>query len=325
MSLTKYSEVYTPTYVQFVELTIKHEKVHWFESEAKLGADVTQWKNGKITDEEKNLISNILRLFTQSDVSVGQGYYEKLIPVIKNNEARNMLGSFAAREAIHQRAYALLSDTLGFGEDFYFEFLDYKEMKDKHEFMIEAIGKTQKDFAVYLAKQTLIEGVTLFASFAMLLNFDRLGKLPGMCDVVRWSMVDESIHIEGNCALFREFLEEHPNIVDDEFKKEIYETARKLVKLEDSFIDRAFKLGGVDNLDKEDIKKYVRYVADYRLNQLGFKKNWHVKTNPLDWIDGLMGTTHGNFFERSISEYQKANLEGNFNDAYGMYVKESDG
>lgn len=325
MSLTKYSEVYTPEYVQFVELTVKHEKVHWFEGESKLGADVTQWKNGKITEEEKNLVSNILRLFTQSDVSVGQGYYEKLIPVIKNNEARNMLGSFAAREAIHQRAYALLSDTLGFGEDFYFEFLDYKEMKDKHEFMIEEIGKTQKDFAVYLAKQTLIEGVTLFASFAMLLNFDRLGKLPGMCDVVRWSMVDESIHIEGNCALFREFLEEHPNIVDDEFKKEIYETARKLVKLEDSFIDRAFKLGGVDNLDKEDIKKYVRYVADYRLNQLGFKSNWHVKTNPLDWIDGLMGTTHGNFFERSISEYQKANLDGTFNDAYGMYVKEQNG
>ena len=299
MSLTKYSKVYTPQYHNFVEITVKHEKVHWFEHEAKLGIDVSQWKNGKISPSEKDLISNILRIFTQSDVNVG---------------------SFAAREATHQRAYALLSDTLGFGESFYFEFLDYAEMKEKHEFMIETIGKTQHDFAVYLAKQTMMEGVSLFASFAMLLNFDRLGKLPGMCDIVRWSMVDESIHIEGNCALFREFIEEHPSIVDDVFKKEIYETARTLVKLEDSFIDRAFKLGGVDNLDKEDVKKYVRYVADYRLNQLGFKKNWHVKNNPLDWIDSMMGKTFGNFFEREVVEYSKANLEGDFDEAYGMYT-----
>ena len=300
MPLTKYSTVYTPEYLHFCEIAIKHERVHWTEQDAKLGIDVTQWKNGKITEDEKNLISNILRLFTQSDVNVGQAYYDKLIPVIKNNEARNMFGSFAAREAIHQRAYALLSDTLGFGEKFYFEFLEYNQMKEKHEFMIENIGKTQHDFAVYLAKQTMMEGISLFASFAMLLNFDRLGKLPGMCDIVRWSMVDESIHIEGNCALFREFLEEHPSIVNDVFKKEVYRTARKLVKLEDSFIDRAFKLGGVDNLDKEDVKKYVRYVADYRLQQLGFKKNWHVKENPLEWIDSMMGKTFGNFFEREV-------------------------
>ena len=320
MSLTKYSETYHPSYTNFIELSIKHERVHWIEQDAKLGIDVTQWKNGKITEDEKNLISNILRLFTQSDVNVGQAYYDKLIPVIKNNEARNMFGSFAAREAIHQRAYALLSDTLGFGEKFYFEFLEYNQMKEKHEFMIENIGKTQHDFAVYLAKQTMMEGISLFASFAMLLNFDRLGKLPGMCDIVRWSMVDESIHIEGNCALFREFLEEHPSIVNDEFKKEIYETARTLVKLEDSFIDLAFKLGGVDNLDKDDVKKYVRYVADYRLQQLGFKKNWHVKNNPLDWIDSMMGKTFGNFFEREVVEYSKANLTGEFTGAYDIYI-----
>lgn len=320
MSLVKPSEVYTPKYHNFVDITIKHERVHWFEHEAKLGTDVSQWKNGKITDKEKYLISNILRLFTQSDVNVGQGYYDKLIPVIKNNEARNMLGSFAAREAIHQRAYALLSDTLGFGEDFYFEFLDYHEMKEKHEFMVESIGRSHHDFAVYLAKQTLIEGVCLFASFAMLLNFDRLGKLPGMCDIVRWSMVDESIHIEGNAALFREFLEEHPNIVTDDFKKEIYDMARDLVKLEDAFIDKAFEVGGVENLDKEDVKKYIRYVANYRLNQLGFKKNWkNVTKNPLEWVDALMGKTHGNFFEREIVEYSKANLEGTFDSAYDMY------
>lgn len=320
MSLLDYSEVYSPTYHNLVEINVKHEKVHWYEHEAKLNTDVEQWKQGKILPEEKNLVSNILRLFTQADVNVGQGYYEKLIPYIKNNEARNMLGSFASREATHQRAYALLSDTLGFGQDFYWEFMEYHEMKEKHEYMIASIGKSQSDFAKYLAKQTMVEGVNLFASFAILLNFDRLGKLPGMCDVVRWSMVDESIHVEGNTALFRIFLEEHPRIVTDEFKKDIYSCARELVKLEDAFVERVFKMGGVSNLNKDDVKKYVRYVTDYRLQQLGFKKNWNVKENPLPWIDSMMGKTFGNFFERSIVEYAKANLSGEFSSAYEIYA-----
>lgn len=316
MSLTNYSEVYSPNYHSLVEITQKHEKIHWHEHEAKLNTDVEQWQQGKISEPEKDLVKNILRLFTQSDLNVGQGYYDKLIPVIKNNEARNMLGSFAAREGTHQRAYALLSDTLGFGKDFYWEFLEYHEMKEKHEFMVESIGKGAGDFAKYLAKQTLIEGVGLFASFAILLNFDRLGKLPGMCDVVRWSMADESVHVEGNSMLFRLFLEEHPRIVNDEFKREVYDCARNLVTLEDSFIDKAFSLGGVSNLTTAEVKAYMRYVTDYRLIQLGFKPNWDIEVNPLSWIDTLMGKTFGNFFEREIVEYAKANLTGNYQSGY---------
>lgn len=322
MSLVQYSQSYVPIYDKFVELTKQHERIHWIADEVSLVNDVEQWKTGKISDSEKSLILNILRLFTTSDVIVGQAYYEKIIPIIKNNEARNMLGSFASRESEHQRSYALLSDTLGFGEDFYFEFLEYQEMKEKYEFMIEPVGKSYHDFAVYLAKQTLIEGVSLFASFAMLLNFDRTGKMPGMIDVVRWSQQDEAKHIEGNAELFKVFISEHPNIINDDFKKEIYELARTLVKLEDSFIDKAFEMGGTDNLNKEDVKKYTRYVTDYRLNQLGFKKNWNIKKNPLPWIDEIMQSSHSNFFERSVTAYQKANMKGSFDNAYAGYTIE---
>ena len=317
MSLEKASETYSPKYHSLVEITKKHERAHWGEWEIKLQQDVEQWKNNKITNQEKELVKNILRLFTESDVAVGAGYHDKLIPFLKNNEVRGMWGSFAAREGVHQRAYALLNDTLGFGESFYHQFLEYQEMKDKHEFMIESIGKSRSDFAKYLAKQTLVEGVTLFASFAILLNFDRMGKLPGMCDVVKWSQIDESLHIEGNSEVFRVYLDEHPRIVNDEFKKEIYESARKTVELEDKFIDLCFKLGGVGNdLKPEQVKQYIRYVTDYRLTQLGLKPNWEIETNPLPWVDYLMGTTFGNFFEREIVEYSKDNLTGSYEDGY---------
>ena len=74
MSLTEYSEIYSPKYHQLVEINVKHEKVHWHEHEAKLNTDIEQWKQGKVTQEEKNLVSQILRLFTQADVNVVQGY-----------------------------------------------------------------------------------------------------------------------------------------------------------------------------------------------------------------------------------------------------------
>lgn len=313
MSLLEYSEVYAPHYPTFVEISKKHERAHWTSDEVKLQQDVEQWKSGVITKEEKYLIENILRLFTQSDLNVGTGYLDKLIPYVKNNEARGMLTSFACREFEHQRAYALLSDTLGLGDSFYHEFLDYSEMREKHEYMIEDIGKGHADFAKYLAKQTLVEGVALFASFAMLLNFDRQGKLSGMSDINRWSFTDESIHVEGNCLLFRKFLEEHPRIVNDDFKKDIYESCRQLVKLEDKFIEKCFSLGGTNGLTEKEIKDYVRYVANYRLTQLGLKPNWNrVKENPIPWIDSIMGSTFGNFFERTIVEYSKGNLKGAF-------------
>lgn len=317
MSLLSYSKSYVPIYLDLVEIAKKHEKVAWHEDEVNLDTDMKQWRIPKeLSEEDKNLIRNILRLFTSSDVAVGQAYYEKLIPMIKNNEARNMLGSFAAREGIHQRAYALLSDTLGFGESFYFEFLEYQEMNEKFEFMNEDIGWSLAEFGIYLAKQIMIEGVSLFASFAMLLNFDRRGKLPGMCDVVRWSSIDETLHLEGNSLLFRIFLDENPEIVNDDFKAEIYSTAEKLVELEDAFIDKAFELGGVDGLEANQVKEYIRYVTNYRLNQLGLKKIWNIDKHPLPWVDENMQSGHANFFERPPTSYAKANLSGSFGGAY---------
>lgn len=316
MSLTQYKEIYTPIYNDIVEITKKHERAHWTSDEVKLQIDVEQWNTNEITDEEKYVIKNILRLFTQSDVNVGTGYIEKLIPYIKNNEARGMLISFCCREFEHQRAYALLSDTLGFGQDFYYEFLEYADMKEKHEFMLEKIESNNIGFTKYLAKQIIIEGVCLFASFAVLLNFDRRGKLPGMCDIVRWSMIDESLHIEGNVLLFKHFTTENKNVFTKEVKDEIYDMAERIVELEDLFIDRCFSITESMDLTKEEMKDYIRYVTNYRLKQLGMKSKWKVNENPIPWIDYMMGSTFGNFFEREIVEYSKANLTGTFKKGY---------
>lgn len=318
MSVFEYSEVYSPKYDTVVEITKKHEDAHWTEREIKLQQDIEQYKTGKLTQKEKNLIEYTLRLFTQSDVNVGRGFYDILIPTFRNNEVRNMFGSFACREGTHQRGYALFTDSLGFNSDFYHDFLQFDEMRAKHDFQItNDIDDTLASRVKYLAKQTMVEGVSLFATFAMLLNFDRYGKMQGMSDLNRWSIIDESLHVEGNSHVFRLALEEMPEIVTDSFKKDIYDTARQLVSLEDCIIEQSFAVGESGDLTEEQMKMYIRYVCDYRLKQLGLKPNWGIEKNPLTWIDDLLtGAQHGNFFEREIVEYSKDNFEGEYEGGY---------
>jgi len=316
--LMEFSKTYKPFHYPWaVEITTRHEKVHWIEDEVDLSEDVTDWKGGKVSATEKEYITNILRLFTQSDVAVGQNYYDQFIPKFKNNEVRNMLGSFATREGIHQRAYALLNETLGLPDSEYHAFLEYQEMTDKIDFMTDSDTTTQRGLGLALAKSVFNEGVALFASFVMLLNFQRFGKMKGMGKVVEWSIRDESIHVEGVSKLFRAFCSEHPRIVDDEFKKDIYQMSRYAVELEDKFIDLAYEMGDIEGLSKDEVKQYIRYITDRRLLQLGLKTNFKVKENPLPWLEWVLnGADHTNFFENRVTEYEVAGLTGDWTDAY---------
>jgi glutaredoxin 3 len=316
--LLQFSETYKPFHYPWaVDITTRHEKAHWIEDEIDLSEDVTDWKMGKMTPVEKEYVTNILRLFTQSDVAVGQNYYDQFIPKFKNNEVRNMLGSFAGREGIHQRAYALLNETLGLSDAEYHAFLEYTEMADKIDFMMEADTSTVRGLGLSVAKSVFNEGVALFASFVMLLNFQRFGKMKGMGKVVEWSIRDESIHVEGNSKLFKAYCAEHPRIVDEDFKKDIYEIARQAVKLEDKFVDLAYKMGAVEGMEASEVKQYIRYITDRRLLQLGLKTNFKVKENPLPWLEWVLnGADHTNFFENRVTEYEVAGLKGGWEEAY---------
>ena len=312
MPLLEESKTYKPfQYPWAVDYAIASEKAHWGEWEAKLADDVAQWNNGKLSDVERNHITQILRLFTQSDVQVGTNYLESYIPKFKNNEIRAMLSSFANREFVHQRSYALLNDTLGLPEEEFSTFLEYKQMADKIEFMADIDVNSYAGLAKAVARSVINEGMSLFSAFVMLLNYQRFGKMKGMCEIVEWSIRDETMHCEGMVKLFRTFCEEHPKIVTDEFKADIYQMVRDAVELEDKVIDLAYELGEIEGLSKEEVKQYIRYIADRRLIQVGLKGNYKVKENPLPWVDWIVaGDSHKNFFEGVVTDYNAAGMAG---------------
>lgn len=315
MSVLENSVVFKPfKYPWAVEAAVDHEKIHWGEWEAKLQDDVAQWQGSKLNDLEKNHITQILRLFTQSDVQVGTNYIEYYLPKFKNNEIRAMLTSFVNREFVHQRAYALLNDTLGLPEEEFSAFTAVQEMSDKLEFMSNIDVHSHTGLAAAIARSVLNEGMSLFSAFVMLLNYQRFGKMKGMCEIVEWSIRDETMHCEGMVKLFRTFCDEHPRIVTDEFKQNIYQMFRDAVALEDKVIDLAFELGGIEGLTKEEVKQYIRYIANRRLTQLGLKPNWTRQTeNPLPWLDWILGgDSFKNFFEGTVTDYNAAGMDGDW-------------
>jgi len=185
-------------------------------------------------------------------------------------------------------------------------------MSNKHTYLFKDKGTGIEGMARELAVFSAFgEGLQLFASFIMLLNFQRFGKMKGMCQIVTWSIRDESHHVENMIKLFHTLIDENKNVWNDDFKKTLYQTCRDMVELEDKFIDLAFNLGEVQGLKADDVKLYIRHIADRRLLQLGLKPNYNQKTNPLPWLDWVLnGVEHTNFFENRATEYAKGNLTG---------------
>ena len=289
----------------------QQNQMHWFPEDVPLHNDVKDWQT--MTDEEKNLLTQIFRLFTQSDVDVGAGYVDRYMRIFKKPEARMMMSSFANMESIHQHAYSLLLDTVGMPEVEYKAFAEYEAMADKHEY-INAVKVTKGDkqsiakaLAIYSA---FTEGLQLFSSFIILLNFPRFGKMKGMGQIITYSIRDESMHVEAMTKLFREFIQENIDLWTDDFKAEIYQACREMVDLEDRFLDLVFEQGDIPGLTKKEMQQYIRYIADRRLLQLGLKTNYNVKENPLNWLDDVLGVEHQNFFEGRATTYMKAGLRG---------------
>jgi ribonucleoside-diphosphate reductase beta chain len=299
---------------------IKHEQSHWLHTEVPMLEDVKDWKK-KLTEEEKKFLTNIFRFFTQGDIDVAGGYVKNYLPYFAQPEVRMMLLGFAAREALHIAAYSHLIETLGMPESTYSDFLEYKEMREKHEYIMDLSSKngTPQSTAAHIAAfSAFTEGMQLFSSFIMLLNFPRHGKMKGMGQIVTWSIVDETQHCEGMIKLFRTYIQENNEIWNDELKSSIYKIAEKMVELEDKFIDLAFEQTHMEGLSADEVKEYIRYIADRRLISMGMKGIFKRKTNPLPWVEEMINApTHTNFFENRATDYAKGSTSGSWDDVWG--------
>jgi ribonucleoside-diphosphate reductase beta chain len=322
--------VYKPfLYPWCYEAWLTQQRIHWLPEEVPLAEDVRDWKQ-KLTPAEKNLLTQIFRFFTQADVEVNNCYMKHYSRVFGPVEVQMMLSAFSNIETVHIAAYSHLLDTVGMPELEYQAFLKYKAMKDKYDYMQGASMDSRRDIAKTVALFSgFTEGLQLFASFAILMNFPRFNKMKGMGQIITWSVRDETLHCLSMIKLFNAFIQENPDIWDAPLKAEITQSCRDIVGIEDAFIDLAFEMGGVEGLSAPEVKNYIRYIADRRLQQLGLNAIYDSDKNPLPWMDEMLnGAEHTNFFENRATEYSRASTQGSWEDVFsdsvftGSYGKE---
>ena len=258
-----------------------HERMHWLPNEATaLPTDIGDYKN-KLNDEERSLVTQILRFFTQTDIDVANGYTKVYMPQFNHPELIMAMSSFAAREAVHIDAYSQVVETLGFGDGEYSRFLEYAEMRDKHEFLWDEpwciykeiwdgygtpTVKGSKHIPISIVEggreagftdeaierifnltyslgkfSGFAEGLQLFSSFAILLSFTKRGLMKGMGSIVSWSVKDESLHVETMIKVFKEMMKDFPWLNTISFSNLISDLAQDMVVLENKFIDLAYR------------------------------------------------------------------------------------
>ena len=187
--------------------------------------------------------------------------------------------------------------------------MEYESMKKKYDYIQSFDVRSVEDLAVNLAVfGGFIEGVSLFSSFAILMNFPRMGKMKGVGQIVTWSIRDESLHSKAVCHLFRDLVSENKHIWTHDLQQTLLSACKDMVALEDAFIDTCFAQGEVPGLKPDQVKQYIRYTADRKLNDLGLDAFYNV-SNPLGWLDVMVNAKeHTNFFENRATEYTKAGV-----------------
>ncbi len=318
MSLLDPRPVYKPfAYPWAYEAWLMQQRLHWLPEEVPMADDVADWQNA-LDPHERNLLTQIFRFFTQADVEVNNCYMKQYAQVFQPTEVQMMLAAFANMETVHIAAYSHLLDTVGMPEAEYSAFLRYRQMKAKYDYMQSFGVASRRDIALTLAAfAAFTEGLALFASFAILLNFPRFNKMKGMGQIVAWSARDETLHTDSMIRLFRTFIQENPDIWTDELRRELHTICATVVAHEDAFVDLAFELGGVEGLDAGQVKRFIRYLADRRLMQLGLQPMYRLQANPLPWIDEMLnGIEHTNFFENRATEYSRAATRGTWEEVF---------
>ena len=308
MSLLEARKTYKPfEYPWAYEFWKRQQQIHWMPEEVPLGEDCRDWAQ-KLSDHERNLLTQIFRFFTQADIEVQDCYHDKYGRVFKPTEIKMMLAAFSNMETVHIAAYSHLLDTIGMPESEYGMFLEYQEMKRQARLPAAVRRRHRRGHRPHAGDVR-----RLHRRAAAVRQLRHADELPAL-------QQDEGHGPDrhaGRCATRACTARASPacstpsrrsgGCLTKSVKEDIIDMCQKTVRLEDAFIDLAFEQGPVPGMTAKEIKRYIRYIADWRLGQLGLPAIYMVDDHPLPWLAPLLnGVEHANFFETRATEYSKA-------------------
>ena len=295
MSLLDTRQRLTPyEYPQFAEAHNAVMHSPWSPYEVAMSADVADWHN--ISEAERSTIAGILMGFTLQEAGIGCYWRNIVANTFAKPEIINMATAFSAQEAIHARAYAHLEDTLGLNT--YDAFKQDAQAIAKLEPFFEPKANLATSLAIFSGAG---EGVSLYASFAILLSFAKLGKFKGMQQILSWSVLDEELHSKMGIELYKLLIAEYPE--EKLNMQDIYDAFELIVKNEQCFIYQAFSNGDLPSITLEQAQDFVYYRANKKLMELGLQPIYTLSGAYLtikQFFDTMiLGKTMNDFFSQS--------------------------
>ena len=301
---------------------------HWEPEDVPMGKDIEQWRDTTlVSDIERWIIRMGIGYFSAAEGIVGDNIQHVVRELVTAPELKLVLGRHAHEENIHADSLLYMISSLGINpHECEAMFEDIPTIVKKNEFVVNNSRNLRRDVDLTtvenkqaLAKNIFLfgqcmEGTQFYGLFGMILSLYRQNKFPGIGQMFRYTLRDESNHIEVFRNLFMDLVEENREIWTTEFKEDLRATMAEGVQLEKDFIRDCLPVNAV-GLAIDEFLTYIDYIADRRLEGVGLAPlNPGVK-NPLPWLAEMMDIKkEQNFFEGRVTEYQKSSALTNASD-----------
>ena len=292
---------------------------HWEPEDIPMAKDIEQWRGNDLSDVERWIIRMGIGYFSAAEGIVGDNIQHVVRELVTAPELKLVLGRHAHEENIHADSLLYMISSLGINpHECEAMFEDVPTILRKNEFVSRVSRELRRDMDLSQAseKQALarnifvfgqcMEGTQFYGLFGMILSLYRQNKFPGIGQMFRYTLRDESNHIELLRNLLVELIRENPDVWTDEFQQELVSLMKEAVQLEKEFINDCLPVNAV-GLSSEEFAEYIDYIADRRLENVGLPLLNEGVKNPFPWLAEMMDIKkEQNFFEGRVTEYQKA-------------------
>jgi ribonucleoside-diphosphate reductase beta chain len=289
---------------------------NWDPEEVPMNRDIVNWRNGKLSDAEKQVVKRCLGFFAGSESLVGNNLVS-LFRHITDPECRQFMSRQIWEECLHNDTIVYICDSLNLDiKDVYEAYISVPAIKAKDDFLmsvtnglkpnvdtstIEGVREVLKAAFIYWI---ICEGTFFFSGFAMLLSMKE--KIPGIGEQIEYTLRDESGHIKFGTSLINEIIKQNPDVWTEEFEQELTEYIKKAVELEVAYAHDVLPKG-ILGLNADMFLQYMQYIGNRRLENIGMKFRFEHDKNPFDFLSEVQDLIKAkNFFETRVIEYQSA-------------------
>ncbi|GAA6026462.1 hypothetical protein JCM8202_005310, partial [Rhodotorula sphaerocarpa] len=290
--------------IQYSEIWAAYKRAEasfWTAEEMDISKDQFDWE--RLNDNERHFIKHVLAFFAASDGIVNENLVERFSSEVQVAEARCFYGFQIMMENVHSEVYSLLIESYvrdPSERTNLFNAIDTIPcITRKADWALKWISDPRAVFAERLVAFAAVEGIFFSGSFASIFWLKKRGLMPGLTFSNELISRDEGLHTDFACLLFSH-LERRPS------PHRISQIIAEAVDIEKEFLTDALPVALI-GMNATLMCQYIEFVADRLLVALGNDKSYHAE-NPFDWMELISMEGKTNFFERRVSDYQKANV-----------------